>query len=284
MSSTQKTAGDGRVLAALDLSQYTPSVARYAAWSAARLQVPLELVHVCDPRGDWADPVLFDEEVQAATTNTLQARSQQGRDTGWLERISQRLSDEFPITPEHCVREGGSLVKALTADEERVGLFVLGKRGEYADIDTDHLGSQLERVVRSVRRPLLVASRQFNTPQRVMVAFDGSATTRKGIEMVASSPLFDGMDVTVLMAGNPGSAAEQQLEWALERLQAGGRKVRGMIKRGAADATILREAETEGADLLVMGAYGHSRIRQLIVGSTTTHVLRTSRVPVLLVR
>ncbi|MBU2284983.1 MAG: universal stress protein, partial [Gammaproteobacteria bacterium] len=39
-----------------------------------------------------------------------------------------------------------------------------------------------------------------------------------------------------------------------------------------------------GADLLVMGAYGHSRIRQLIVGSTTTALLRTSPVPVLVLR
>jgi nucleotide-binding universal stress UspA family protein len=36
--------------------------------------------------------------------------------------------------------------------------------------------------------------------------------------------------------------------------------------------------------LLAMGAYGHSRIRQLIVGSTTTTLLRTSAVPVLILR
>lgn len=37
-------------------------------------------------------------------------------------------------------------------------------------------------------------------------------------------------------------------------------------------------------DLLVMGAYGHSRIRNLIVGSTTTAMLRSCQIPVLLLR
>jgi len=42
--------------------------------------------------------------------------------------------------------------------------------------------------------------------------------------------------------------------------------------------------KARGAGLLVMGAYGHSRIRQLIVGSTTSTLLRRSEVPVLILR
>ena len=47
---------------------------------------------------------------------------------------------------------------------------------------------------------------------------------------------------------------------------------------------ILSLLKTQGAALLVMGAYGHSRIRHLIVGSTTTTLLRLSEVPVLVLR
>ena len=38
------------------------------------------------------------------------------------------------------------------------------------------------------------------------------------------------------------------------------------------------------ADLIVMGAYGHTRIREWILGSTTSHVLRKARIPVWLAR
>ncbi|WP_370870719.1 universal stress protein [Polaromonas sp.] len=45
-----------------------------------------------------------------------------------------------------------------------------------------------------------------------------------------------------------------------------------------------RRAQAASEAWLVMGAYGHSRIRQLIVGSTTTTLLRLSKVPVLILR
>ena len=51
---------------------------------------------------------------------------------------------------------------------------------------------------------------------------------------------------------------------------------------GDPEARILELKESIGADLIVMGAYGHTRIREFILGSTTSHVLRKSDVPVLL--
>lgn len=50
------------------------------------------------------------------------------------------------------------------------------------------------------------------------------------------------------------------------------------------EAVLPRYLNELSIDLLVMGAYGHSRIRHLIVGSTTTTLLRTSPVPVLILR
>ncbi|WP_372803402.1 universal stress protein, partial [Paracoccus seriniphilus] len=40
--------------------------------------------------------------------------------------------------------------------------------------------------------------------------------------------------------------------------------------------------DAEGFDMLVMGAYGHSRIRSLVIGSTTTEMVRSCKVPVLM--
>ena len=55
--------------------------------------------------------------------------------------------------------------------------------------------------------------------------------------------------------------------------------------RGGTDsvaATIDRAVTASGADLLVMGAYTHSRLRELVFGGVTAHVLRTCRIPTLL--
>ncbi|MBE9528928.1 MAG: universal stress protein, partial [Proteobacteria bacterium] len=61
-------------------------------------------------------------------------------------------------------------------------------------------------------------------------------------------------------------------------------KVHSSIEDGTPDAAIGAYVEANGIDLLVIGAYGHSRIRSLIIGSTTTSVLMSCRIPLLLCR
>ena len=53
---------------------------------------------------------------------------------------------------------------------------------------------------------------------------------------------------------------------------------------GAPEERIVEAAHDKKHDLIVMGAYGHTRLRELILGSVTNHVIRMSEVPVLLVR
>jgi len=56
------------------------------------------------------------------------------------------------------------------------------------------------------------------------------------------------------------------------------------IEQGQADDAIAKRVETDDINLVVMGAYGHSRIRSLIIGSTTTEMVRSCKVPVMLFR
>jgi len=53
-------------------------------------------------------------------------------------------------------------------------------------------------------------------------------------------------------------------------------------ERESTGEALLRTSNSLGADLVVMGAYGHSRLREFVVGSTTRHVIENSSVPVLM--
>lgn len=283
----------GRVLAAIDLSVYTESVSHYAAWAARRLSAPLEYLHVLDRHPEAASVTDFSGNLAADAQKKLlqelvavdEQRSKLAQERGRivLERAKGFAAGLHGISAETKLRHGG-LVETLTEMETDVRLFVLGKRGEHADFAKGHLGGQLERVVRAVHRPLLVASREYAEITRVLIAFDGSSTTRKGVEMVAASPLFRGLEIRVLMVGADTDAAARQMQWALETLKTAGLETLGEIRPGDPENIITNYARDEDVSLLVMGAYGHSRIRQLIVGSTTTTMLRTCRIPVLLLR
>ncbi len=54
--------------------------------------------------------------------------------------------------------------------------------------------------------------------------------------------------------------------------------------QGQSETIVAQTVESEGIDLLVKGAYGHSRVRSLIIGSTTTGMVRSCKIPIALCR
>ena len=293
---------DGRVLAALDLSTYAPSVAAHATWAASRLGAELEFLHAIDRAEDPAYADLTGRSAHADLSGNLALGAQESllaelvaldEKRGKLAQahgraLLERLRDEAGAA--HGVRaqvrqRHGALLETLLGLESETRLLVIGKRGEHADLAKGHLGGHLERVLRAVHRPVLVASRAFAAPKRFLIAFDGSATTRRCVEMVAVSPLLRGLECDLLMAaGAADNVRRETMAWATTVLTSAGFAPRTRIVEGAAEAAIAGHVERERIDLLVMGAYGHSRIRSMILGSTTTQLLRTCRIPVLLLR
>ena len=282
----------GRVLAAIDASAYTESICRHASWAAMRLGAPLEIVHVIDPTEQTA-PVDLSGNLALGEQETLllqlsaldEERSKLSRERGrLLLQQAQQFAASAGADAVVRMRHGG-VSDTLLELENDVRLFVVGKRGEHADFARGHLGSEVERIVRSVHRPLLVASREFRPVKRALIAFDGSATTRKAVDMVAASPLFRGLQVHVVTVGkgDPGGSAAG-LGWARGTLVDAGFDVTARVIAGEPEDAIAAYVRDEAVDLLVMGAYGHSRIRRLIVGSTTTEMLRNCQIPVLLLR
>ena len=279
---------DGRVVAAIDASAYTGSVCRHAAWAAGRLGAPLSMVHVIDP-ADRVAPldlagnlILGEREALLRELGELDAtRAKLAQQHGRL--LLQQARQLAGVDTADLRLRHGALVDTLVGLEDEVRLFVVGKRGEHADFARGHLGREVERVVRSVHRPLLVASRTFQPIQRVLVAYDGSATTRKALAMVAESPLLRGFDIHLVTVGG-GEGSERELGDAARVLDGAGLDATTEVIDGHPDEALAAYVDRQRIDLLVMGAYGHSRIRQLIVGSTTTTVMRNCQVPVLLLR
>jgi nucleotide-binding universal stress UspA family protein len=283
----------GKVMACLDGSIYGDSVTDHAVWAAARMSAPLTFMHVLDRAagvaplanlsgniGIDAQPKLL-EELARLDEQRSRVAAAHGRQL--LDRARERATAAGIAAAEGLQRHGG-LVEALTELETDVRLIVLGKRGQSADFSKGHLGANLERVARGVHRPVLVASRAFRPIKRFAIAFDGSATSRKAVGMVAESPLLTGLACDLVMAGQGSATERERLEKSAILLRDRGFEVSVKVNPGDAEAVLAEHVRDNAIDLLVMGAYGHSRVRQLILGSTTTQLIRTCLVPVLLLR
>lgn len=279
------------VLGAIDVSGYAASVAAHAGWAAARLSAPLELMHAIDRE---AAPVPIDLTGNlnlGAQEGLLQQMALLDEQRGKLAQQRGRalLEEAGNVAAAHGAKASirqrqGRLVETLLDLQDDVRLFVLGKRGEHADFARGHLGSNLERVIRAVERPVLVAPRAWRPVQRFMIAFDGSATTRRCIELVAASPLLKGLHCEVLMVADADRVDAEPMQWAQAQLHAAGFAPVMRAVPGAAEDVIAAQVADRSIDLLVMGAYGHSRIRNLVVGSTTSQIVRTCPIAVLLLR
>lgn len=280
------------IIGCLDGSIYTPSVCDHALWLAQRLGGDIELLHVLDHHREHASVVNFSGAIGFASNEALmeqlteveEARARVGLAKGRaiLQEGAKRLRDAGAAVI--TTKLHGSLVETLTARETRDSIVVLGKRGEAADFAKLHLGANLERVARASICPILAAARAFRPIERVLIAHDGGASIRKAMGFLAQSPLLRGLHVQILAVGAPDQARRTQLEDAKSQTERCGAIVTTRIEPGDPETTIARITEQEGFDLLVIGAYGHSRIRSLVIGSTTTAMLRACRIPVLMVR
>ena len=162
--------------------------------------------------------------------------------------------------------------------------MLIGKRGEAADFAKGHLGSNLERVVRISHKPVLVASRAFRTVGKVLIAYDGGASAQKAVDYMATSPLYRDLTLELAMVGGPDPERQRKIEAAATTLRDAGLDASARRVEGQPETALARLVEDDGFDMLVMGAYGHSRIRSLMIGSTTTQMIQSCKVPLLLFR
>ncbi|MDW7645492.1 MAG: universal stress protein [Desulfuromonadales bacterium] len=280
------------VLACIDGSSYSPAVCDAASWAALRMKSPLKFLHVphkeqAPPPSDLSGSIGLGaresllEELAALDEKRGKLVQERGRQLLGAAKFRARTAGVEK--PEGLQRHGG-LVETLSEMEEGIRLLVLGKRGEAAQVASEHLGSHLERVIRTLRRPILVTTEEFRAPQKVMLACDGSATARKALEMVSSSPLFKGISCHLVMVGSDTEETRAGLARARQILEMAGFEASTTILSGETENALSRYQQENGIDLMIMGAYGHSRIRHLLIGSTTTAMLRRSTIPLLLLR
>lgn len=138
------------------------------------------------------------------------------------------------------------------------------------------------RLVLQARLPCLVLPAGAPVPPRfdhVAVAWDGSAEAIRALH--AALPLLERARRVVFLVGKrkPQSAAlpEFRLEaWVERHLQ---HAAFSALDPGEAGPRILLGAREAGAELLVMGAYGHARVTEWILGGATRHALEHARLP-----
>jgi nucleotide-binding universal stress UspA family protein len=283
-----------KILACIDPLGNTDAVIDWAAWAAVRLAAPLEFLHVLERHPEHAATNDFSGAIGVNAQESLlqelseqdEQRSRSLREAGraLLAHARGRAAQAGAADLDARLRHG-NFVEAAIELQSQAQLFVLGEHHHARAPGRVHAEHHLERVIRGIASSVLVVTaEEFTAPRRVVVAFDGSPAARKALTGLARHPLLSGLPVLVAMVALDTPLARRQLQEAASTLAEAGATVETELASGEPQQVLPALVKAQAPALLVMGAYGHSRWRQWLMGSTTTTVLRLSDVPVLILR
>ena len=281
-----------KIVALVDGSIYSASVCEHAAWISLRTDAPVELLHILGRRDvpqkrDLSGAIKLGartallEELAELDAQRAKLISHRGRA---ILEDARTILDTAGVTEITTRLRQGDVVETVGEVEKDARVIMVGKRGEAADFAKGHLGSNLERIIRASTKPVFVASRAFRPIAKVLVAYDGGTSAMKAVDHISRSPLFQGLQIHVVTVGTATPEVRKGLEDAKALLKAAGLEAETSILAGQPETALGKLVDEAQFDMLVMGAYGHSRIRSLIIGSTTTAMIRSCKVSVVLMR
>lgn len=283
-----------RIVALIDGSEYSRSVCDHAAWISGRTGAGVEALHVLGRRqGVKPTSDLSGNIKLGARTALLEELAAHDETAGKLAQKKGRaiLEDVHEILAQAGVADIatrlriGDIVEAAAEAEAEADMVLIGKRGEASgDHAGGHLGSNFERIARTLTKPILSTPTAFKPIERVLIAHDGGASSLKAVDWIARSPLFEGLWLKVLTVAEDGPEARKRVEDARALLAGAGFEAEVDVIPGQPEPVIREALTRDRIDLLVMGAYSHTRLRTLFIGSTTTEMVRACPCPVLMFR
>ena len=162
------------------------------------------------------------------------------------------------------------------------GLLVVGRRGENAHYKRSIVGSITEDLIRQSPRPILVCPRGRGDIGSVLFPYDGSRSAENALQYYVNGLKPVAKDFVMLLVGDE-TPEEHHVEEELNYLRKHDIVPRTVFRRGTPGTEILRVAEEEKVDLIMVGSHGRHKLRDYLLGSTTSHIIHKSKVPVLVV-
>ncbi len=198
---------------------------------------------------------------------------------------------------------------AAAAAAEDVEVLVLGTTGQ-TSFESALFGSTASHLVHEVETPLLMVGHEpiLGPPQTILAPVDFSECSRRSLARAAQLARASGGEVVAFNCFRSEPVSQSPYFGSLPRLDGENvsaairdrfERLEAMIEElGVDDVTktadvelsesvtrsILDEAEEYGADLICLGSHGRTGLDRMVLGSTAEHVLRKSRIPVLVVR
>lgn len=282
-----------KIIACVDGSILSEAVCNFGAFFSKTLGLPLELLSVVEhlhvsthtdlsgniglgSRDDLLES-LIDEDKSESKKAIVEGKEMLLR---FQERALKQEAKAVKIVQKH-----GELYENVQVQKEEIRLLILGLRGKDHESNVHAIGSQVEELIRTLNVPILLVNEAFFEPRKILIAYDGSPSSKKAIDMVVKEPLFNHVERHIVNVHKDKAFSSFMLEEAthiLETLSFSALYTASL--QGEPIRELLNYQKEKSIDLIAMGAFSHSRIRDALFGSFTSKMILSTPKPLLLLR
>lgn len=278
-----------KIIACIDGHDYTNAVCDAGVWAANKLEQPLSLLHVIEKLphqgsenysgaiGLGARSALLDE-LAAADAQQSKAARELGKEL--LEHAQSHALAQGLVQPIEPMLRHGNIVETARDLEPKVRLLVAGR----SNSTFRALGSNLEQLVRQVATPLLLPRQNFVAPQSFMLAYDGRDTANKAVQRIVEGDLLHGMTCHLVSVENNKKELRDNFERTKKLLLNHGFDVKAQFLTGNISASLKAYQQQNAIDMVVMGAFSHSKLATIFVGSNTLRMMENTDLSLLVLR
>jgi nucleotide-binding universal stress UspA family protein len=280
-----------KILIPTDGSANSLTALEYGIYIAKKLSAALTGLHVIDVN-----------LIQGPLLTEISGSAGMPPYEGFFDAIEKSLNEKADFIlkdfRERCHKYGiqaevkktiGGISSVIIEEAQSADLIMMSKKGEHFHLkEGGLLGSVAEAVVRHSGKPVLVTPENFIEIESMGIAYDGSDSASEAFKLSLTLSKQTSWPLTVLIITSDAKKADT-LSTQIEKMtqkepDEASIDCEVIIMSGKEQDEIIKFIREGAVELMVMGAYGHNRLRELLLGSTTSHVIRKSPIPVLLTR
>lgn len=278
-----------RVIACIDSSPCIDAVAEAAVWVAKQTQRELVLLQILDyypasyHLGEISGVIGFESNAmllkELAELEQKQSELALDYSNNLLNHISELIEKQYGLSSTKIQEKGDFLEQSFNILNEN-DVVIIGRVGERAAEKNKPIGSNVENFIRGANCTVITVGEHFQPPKRFIFAYEYSPTCQKMLQRIAQSDLLKTLQCHLLYVGDhPEMLTEPE-----KYLTDSGLEVVSVYRYGDVAQNILEYQREHDIQLIVLGAFSHSKIHQFFLGSITTTIFRNANVPLLVAK
>ena len=275
------------ILLPIDGSNYSETVLKYGIYMAKKFDAVVRVLTVVDIRLiDWSMATGAESFVPLMPSADFQAESQKMQEEK-AEKVNEKAAGILKKSgiKHEIIKSSGIPSDEICHYAMENDFVIMGIRGEYEKWTNKFLGATVETVTRQINKPTMLVDKEFIEIERVHCGYDSSSYANKALQISAfiASTLKINLQVIAISASE--EERKQMLNEADRYLNPYDIEYDLRHETGDPSETLVNvQNNAPVSSLMVIGSYGHTRLREAIIGSTTVEVMRKAHKPVLLAK